>query len=231
MALLVAVASWIQPINSAFYRATFLIGSAVFLLAIFALLRGSALKFLFLTVVGLAAYSIHQGKPTGIDRQAFESVWVQSAMAYEGVPYRFGGESFMGMDSGGLLRRAMVMTQIKLAAQHLNPYFLKRAYYIWSSPFSLASLLHPTVKWVEFIGYYAPNRSVAFRPGDILISRNRSEMAIYLGDQKVLGISPKEEKVGVHLLGDSSLLLFSSWCYVLRWNPNQLGEPLMISGR
>lgn len=222
VAFLVMAASWIQPINSAFYRITFLTGLAGTLAALLLVPRKPHFKVLVLAVIGYVGFGVYRAEPSSVDRGAFDRAWVQTALSYNGTPYRFGGESFMGMDSVGLLRRSLLVTQLKMVLRTGNPHYLKVAYTIWSSPFSLASLLQPGAGWVDFVGYYAPERDVELRAGDIFVSRSRTESAIYIGDGEVLGISPRTERVAVHALGDTQLVVFSSWAYVLRWKPASL---------
>ncbi len=227
VALLVAIASWIQPINSFFYRTTFLVGLAGTVVALFVLLEKNYLRLLLLLAVVFVTYGFLKAEPSSMDRSVFDGIWVETTAGYKGSPYRFGGESLLGMDSGGLLRRSLVISQLKLVLATGNPFYLKSAYKIWSEPFSLASLLHPSNTWAELVGYYAPGRSVDLRAGDILVSRSRTEMVVYLGDGEVIGLSPSTKRVAIHPLGFTDLAVFHSWAFVLRWKPWSFDSDLL----
>lgn len=81
-----------------------------------------------------------------------------AALKYVGVPYVFGGEDASGMDCSGLVQRAFA---------------------------DLGIAVPRVVQDQADIGVEVPSLAQA-RPGDLIVTRDESHIAIYLGDGKLV---------------------------------------------
>jgi cell wall-associated NlpC family hydrolase len=75
------------------------------------------------------------------------TAYLRDLRRYEGTSYVWGGESPLGIDCSGLVRRGLIDTNIRLGVQRFSPLSLRRAASLWWHDCTAQALGDPATGW------------------------------------------------------------------------------------
>ena len=133
------------------------------------------------------------GDPADLQRS-----YVRCLKRYEGTRYVWGGENRLGIDCSGLVRKGLIIADIKTGLLTLNPQLVRTALDIWWNDCSANALLE---------GYrgYTIREALAARindipvsslmPGDLAVTAGGAHVLAYLGDKTWIEADPDVMRV------------------------------------
>ncbi|MFN7139957.1 MAG: NlpC/P60 family protein [Limisphaerales bacterium] len=149
--------------------------------------------------------------------------YVRELQGFVGVRYVWGGETGLGIDCSGLVRRAWIKTLFKEAVLTANPGLIRKAAAVWwydSSARALAAEYRG-----ETIRLFEAERiteldPMNLLPGDLAVTSDGVHALAYLGGNQWIEADPSERKViTISALQDDNLV--NGWLKVpvtiLRW--------------
>ncbi len=176
----------INPVNNATYRALGHLSIFGFMISSILLNKQTPGRVVLgLIYVGFAV-AVYNSEFRPPNPNQFTNRFVSQVKSYNKVRYRFGGESFLGMDSSGLVRRSLIVTYLKLAFFEGKVGLVKRAYSVWMEKIALSTLMLNENPYTKVIGTFQSINSLDSRilkNGDLAISSQGTLVAIYLGNK------------------------------------------------
>lgn len=152
------------------------------------LLGGYALPAIFLAIPGREEY----------DRLALRQEIVRALQRYEGVRYFRGGESFLGIDCSGLLRRGAMDGTFIHGVRTFNPLLVRKAIQLWWHDVSareMGSGAGGSARKITEAKSIATLNDKNLHPGDFAITEGGVHALAYLGDHLWLEADPALLKV------------------------------------
>ena len=180
-------------------------------------------RFLRWTLLGLylalAAFVALPGR-ADYDRAALREEVVQALQRYDGVPYVWGGENFVGIDCSGLLRRGVIDGTFLHGVRTLNPLLVRKAFALWWRDLSArdmeAGALGAAKKILEEKSLALLNDK-NLHPGDFAIPRGGMHALAYLGDHLWIEADPGERRVISLNARTTTNAWFQQPVSILRW--------------
>jgi len=152
----------------------------------------------------------------------------QAGARYEGVRYVWGGESYLGVDCSGLVRRAAIEGTLTYGVRTLNPWLVRRAMWLWWNDCSAKELgcgAGGTARKVAAADSLRLWNDKNLHPGDFAITANGVHALLYLGDHVWLEADPADWKVVRLRTGSDSSIWLEVPVSVLRWKYLELQMP------
>lgn len=210
----------VLPIRSGMLKAMMVVAAAgLWVNTIVLLRRRPAIKW---SLVGLsalaAAWLIMPGKEP--DRIRLQSAYVRSLAAYQGALYVWGGETSLGIDCSGLIRRAMIDAGLSEGFRTLNPGLVREAIALWWQDCSAAELGRGWKGRLQPVST-APSLNDAdysgLQPGDVAVTQNGLHTLAYLGDNTWIQADPGAWRVIRNRAGDPEISWFKVPVSIHRW--------------
>jgi len=173
-----------------------------------------------LTVVGWLCVPGRAGDPDVL-RQSY----VRCLIKYEGTRYVWGGENRLGIDCSGLVRKGLILANIKTGARTLNPRLVRAGLDLWWHDCTAKALRDEyraytmRLKQAQSINDIPPESVL---PGDLAITSDGSHVLAYLGGKTWIEADPNEMKVIIVEI-PSDNMWFNTPVHLVRWS--QLLEP------
>ncbi|HWB02811.1 MAG TPA: NlpC/P60 family protein [Verrucomicrobiales bacterium] len=211
----------VYPVSSGITRAG---GAALFILVWFGLAalcwKTKMIRYLWLGLTLLAGgFLLWPGRGAG-DVEALRSDYTAAMRRYDGVKYVWGGESPLGIDCSGLIRRGLIDAMFCRGIRTLNPHLVRQALALWWKDCSARDLGDGTR------GITVPVMKVKnlneldhaqLRPGDLAVTSSGVHILAYLGNLKWLEADPGAEKVLTLTAPDPNNLWFKGEMKIVRW--------------
>ncbi|HEY9840645.1 MAG TPA: NlpC/P60 family protein [Candidatus Obscuribacterales bacterium] len=149
----------------------------------------------------------------------FRMTYARALIGYEGTPYVWGGENWLGIDCSGLVRAAMIDTNLRLGLLSLSPQYLRKAFFIW---------FHDAGADTLAAGFREQTRHVLKTPslndvdyarlaqGDVMVDSNGVHTMVYLGDRTWIEADPMQSKV-IRVRVPSEIGWFKIPVSIVRW--------------
>lgn len=219
-ALLLAM-HW-YPIRFGTLRLMMVIGVALWWLGVLGLswryqavkrivLAASAVLILFLILPARSA-----------DPQKLRQEYVHALQSYEGTTYVWGGESRRGIDCSGLMRCALIDTNVRMGLTTFNPGLLREAFALWWNDSSAKAMKEEFQEKTRLIqtspGLNQLDHST-IKPGDMAVTSNGVHVMAYVGNQTWIEADPSElqgNKV-VQVKLPSRIAWFGTPVHLMRW--------------
>ncbi len=218
--LLGLIGTLINPINNETYRALTHITSFAFIVSSVLVMREMAGKAVVIVLwIGLIFF-INSQEFRAPDPNEFTKTFVDQVTSYDGVHYRFGGESFLGMDSSGLVRRSLIITYVKLAIFEGKWALLKRAYAVWNSKVALSILTLYENPYTKVIGTFQNINLIVktrLKAGDLAIGPTGSQVAVYIGGNNWVTSDSSVAKVVIERAPSDRLSVFREEIKLVRF--------------
>lgn len=169
----------------------------IFTFCVFLFRKNKYFRFLIILIASFLLFmSFFNGR--SIHKEVIRSEYINSLKKYEGSSYLWGGESFMGIDCSGLVRRGLIDTYIRLGFSRLSPQYVRKGIYLWFYDFSaeamkdgykgLTTVVLTDVKLNE-LDY---NK---IQDGDIMVTADGIHTMAYIGNQEWIQADPAKYKV------------------------------------
>ena len=175
------------------------------------LLAITVIGTLFWTLPGRAANS-----------SALRQEYVRALQSYDGTVYVWGGESRRGIDCSGLMRCALIDTNVKLGLTTLNPGLLREAFSLWWNDSSAKAMKEEYQGKTRFL-QTSPDLNqfdhTTIEPGDMAVTSNGVHVMAYVGNQTWIEADPSElqgNKV-VQVKVPSRIAWFATPVHLMRW--------------
>mgnify|MGYP003869159471 CR=1 FL=1 len=194
-AVLVALA---HPVSLGILR-LFVAASVPFLwlLGIFLVRRKRALAAA-VAVLGVLVivFSVLPGR--AIDPADLRTEYVTQLKRYKGTRYVWGGENGRGIDCSGLVRRALINANMRIAFCTANPAAFRSALDLWWHDCSALALGDQYRDFTVPVFKAESINSITnplLRPGDLAVTASGTHVLAYLGDQEWIQAEPGVMKV------------------------------------
>jgi NlpC/P60 family len=195
MALFVVV--WVQPISSRATRLALLsLGciAAVLIVCLPARRRHSAILAAVACVPPM--FGILPGR--SVDPALLRALSAQEAASYLGVRYVWGGESPLGIDCSGLVRRGLIDTYLHQSVLTLNPGLLRAGVFLWWHDCTARDLGDGHLGFTHHV-LSLPSLSAPLPPevlpGDLAVTADGVHVLLYVGGGSWLQADPSADRV------------------------------------
>ncbi len=176
-------------------------------LAVLAVSLGSAV---FLALPGRAQ----------VDVEGLRRDYVAGLQRYDHVPYYWGGESFMGIDCSGLVRRGLIDAAFCRGLRSLDPGLVRFSLDLWWHDCSAEALgqgWRGLARHVMDIPNINTLDHSKILPGDLAVTASGHHVMAYLGDRRWIEADPGAEKVVVISTQKGDNPWFHSHMTIVRW--------------
>lgn len=183
--------------------------------------RYTAIKRILLAVsAAFILFLVFPSRP--LDPQKLREEYVRTLQSYDGTIYVWGGESRRGIDCSGLMRCALIDTNVKLGLTTLNPGLLREAFALWWNDSSAKAMKEEFQGKTRFL-QTAPTLNqldhTTIEPGDMAVTSNGVHVMAYVGNQTWIEADPSElqgNKV-VQVKVPSPIAWFTTPVHLMRW--------------
>lgn len=212
-------ALWLYPVGTSLTRSAGLFLAGLGWLGLLAACwPGWMLRLVFLSAsAGATAFLALPA--AGTDREVLRELYLRQLRSYGGVRYHWGGESPLGIDCSGLIRRGLIEAQCRRALATLEPGLLRRAFALWwndTSAHVLGEGRGPTFFRFETASLNEIDHSQLL-PGDLAVTRNGAHILAYLGAQHWIQADPNAGRVVTVTAPSASDPWFRGPMRIVRW--------------
>jgi len=207
------------PIQTGSTRAILLFGSfAAWALGLFLFWRTLLLRLVFLlplvAVIGvvLLPYRI-------ADTVALRVAYVKALRSYEGVPYLWGGESRMGIDCSGLVRRGLIDAAFSEGWRTQDLGLLRTGLALWWYDTSAKAMGEGYQGRTHLLGLADSLNDADYGlllPGDLAVTEDGRHVLTFLGDKTWIEAEPRAGRV-ILQTAPSNDLWFTTHMRLMRW--------------
>ncbi|PKL75401.1 MAG: hypothetical protein CVV27_15600, partial [Candidatus Melainabacteria bacterium HGW-Melainabacteria-1] len=155
----------------------------------------------------------------GVSDAVLRDSYSRALARYEGTPYVWGGENWLGIDCSGLVRAAMIDTQLRHGLLGLSPQYLRQAFRIWfydAGADTLAAGFRQQTRVVLNTPSLNALDHSQIQPGDFMVDNQGVHTMIYLGDQTWIEADPVQMKV-IKVKVPSTIGWFKIPARIVRW--------------
>lgn len=146
--------------------------------------------------LALAGFALLPGRTLPPGR--LRSEYVAQLETYEGVRYLWGGENRFGIDCSGLVRRALIRANWKLAFATANPEGLRTGFDLWWHDCTARALRDQYRRFTVPL-FPAPSINAVdparLEPGDVAVTADGVHVLAYLGNRRWIEADPSIGKV------------------------------------
>jgi cell wall-associated NlpC family hydrolase len=220
-ALPALLAVWLFPVSDRMTRATGLALCLVIWLGLIGLCwRRRVLRHALVGVtlvsagfLTLPARHLPQGDSLRAD-------YVAGLRRYNGVAYYWGGESPLGIDCSGLIRRGLIDALCCRAIRTFDPGLVRRAFSLWWHDTTASALGQEhdglTVHLLDTLGINQLDHTKVL-PGDLAVTRSGVHIMAYLGDGHWIEADPGAGRVITVRVPENDNAWFSTPMHIVRW--------------
>jgi hypothetical protein len=194
--LTVVVALW--PTEYQITRFVFVAGlAATWTGALFLWWRRKWIRNLLLLAGALPVLAVC-GPPRLVDPDVLAADYCRTLRFFRGVPYVWGGEGLLGIDCSGLVRKALVWSQLYCGLRTVNGTLVRDAVVLWWHDASALALRDGYRGWTTEVYRHAsvagadPSR---LRPGDLAVTATGVHVMAYLGAGTWIEADPGAHRV------------------------------------
>jgi len=167
-------------------------------------------------VVG--AIALLPGPPP--DSETLRQDYVQALNAYTGTTYVWGGETRLGIDCSGLVRRGLVDANLKRGLLTLNPHLIRQAISLWWYDASAQALGEEYRDLTRRIGQADSINQIdpaSLQPGDIAVTVDGVHVLAYTGNNIWIEADPHHKRTIRVKVPDFSNPWFQVPVQILQW--------------
>ncbi len=157
------------------------------------------------------------GRPAATE--ALRADYVYCLRSFRGVRYVWGGESYLGIDCSGLVRKGLIWAQLHRGVYTLNGRLIRGSLSLWWHDCTAEALMHGyrgLVKTRFESKSIARVDPAALQPGDLAVTTDGVHILAYLGNQTWIEADP-----GARQVMEITLPNDNQWLHVpvviLRW--------------
>ena len=193
VSLIVMLGVALVPISTGFTRMVGLttIAVATLLTGILAWRSVALRSFHGALVLATALLCLGPGRP--FIPESLRAQYLSSLLAYEGSAYVWGGETRLGIDCSGLVRKGLINASIHQGIRTLNPRLLRLAFDLWwhdATAKALGEGYRGLTKSIAQVPRLAGGLPVGLMLGDLAVTSDGVHVLVYLGDSRWLEADP-----------------------------------------
>ena len=146
--------------------------------------------------------------------------YVRACSGYDGVGYLWGGESRLGIDCSGLVRRGLIDAKLWLGLTHGNAPLLWQAAGLWWHDLSALALRDGAAGATAGVVADVTLNTLDYgrlRPGDIMVTVSGVHCMVYLGDRIWIQADPTRGVVFCEVAPSRSNNWYNSAAHIVRW--------------
>lgn len=221
-AFVLFIAVWLFPVSNRMTRSA---GLVLLLLVWFGFIglcwrhRMARIGLLGLTLFLGSLLALPGHRPPAPD--TLRSDYVAGLRRYNGVTYYWGGESPIGIDCSGLIRRGLIDSLFFRGIRTLNPALIRRAFSLWWHDNSAAALGDGTAGiTVPVLSTRSVNQldHTKLLPGDLAVTRSGVHVMAYLGDRHWIEADPEARKVITVSAPSEETVWLDTPMNIVRWS-------------
>ena len=173
--------------------------------------------FVAVPLVGLAVLAL-PGRAA--DSDALRLAYVRSLSSYRGALYVWGGETSLGIDCSGLIRRALIDACLAEGWRTRNPGLFRQVIALWWKDCSAAELGRG---WKGRLDQVATATNLngadyeSLMPGDVAVTANGLHTLAYMGDHTWIQADPGAWRVITTRAPDANMTWFKVPIRLMRW--------------
>ena len=155
-----------------------------------------------------------------IDKEVIRVEYVKSLKKYDGTRYLWGGETSLGIDCSGLVRRGMIDTYIRLGIVNFSPQYIRKALYLWYNDMSAEALGKEYKNHTLLIMSNQTLNELDYgnlREGDIMVTADGVHTMVYIGNREWIQADPAEHRVLILRAPAENNLWYKTPSNILRW--------------
>ncbi|HOQ00326.1 MAG TPA: NlpC/P60 family protein [Acetivibrio clariflavus] len=197
-----------------------LITSLVFLwiYTLFVSRKSKTVKLVLILFPAILFFCLSLNGPA-IEKETIRAEYVRSLKKYEGTRYLWGGESSLGIDCSGLVRRGLIDTYIRLGIVNFSPQYIRKGLNLWFNDMSAEALGNGLKNKTILILLNQTLNTLDYGKiieGDIMVTANGVHTMVYIGNQEWIQADPKEGKV-IILKAPNENFWYNTPSNILRW--------------
>lgn len=209
-----------DPINRGITRYSFVSLLVVFTIySIYISWKSTYLRFLSLTFPTLfLLIFVIDGKK--VEGEVLRQQYIKELTKFEGSGYLWGGESKIGIDCSGLVRRGMIDANLKIGITSLNPLPIRDAISLWfydSAADALMNGYRQTTKYVSSVENLNNMDYSKILAGDFMVTQNGVHTMAYIGDKTWIEADPGILKVIKLKVPEKEITWFKVPAKIIRW--------------
>lgn len=207
------------PIQTGSTRAILVFGSfASWALGLFLFWRTILLRvFFLLPLVGAVGVVLLPYRIA--DTVALRTAYCQALRSYVGTPYLWGGESRMGIDCSGLVRRGLIDAAFSEGWRTQDLSLLRTGLALWWYDTSAKAMGEGYQGRTHLLGVANSLNEADYGlllPGDLAVTEDGRHVLAYLGEQTWIEAEPREARV-LMVKAPSDDLWFTTHVRLMRW--------------
>jgi hypothetical protein len=212
---------WLYPVSTRVTRtASVVLLTVVWFGLILIAWRVRPLRYLLLAVTGIATVFLSLPAREAPAANALRADYVAGLLRYDGVKYYWGGESPLGIDCSGLIRRGLTDSLIARGVSSLDPGLVRRGLWLWWNDCS-ARALGDNWRGVTIPLLAAPSINELdhshLLPGDLAVTSNGLHVMAYLGDRRWIEADPEVLRVITVEAPAKENIWFDTPMDIVRW--------------
>jgi hypothetical protein len=218
--LIVAILCFVFPVKTNLIRYGTVVGFVLSWLGAIILWRRYTPIVIVGALVAIATgfVAFTPGRP--IDPTMLREADIRELQDYEGVRYIWGGESVLGIDCSGLMRRGLIDAYLVVGCRTLNPAAFREAFAIYWRDCSAEEIGEGYGGKAVFI---AKTKAISqcpptlLAPGDMAVIDSPSHIMAYLGGGIWIEADPNPMQVKKIRYSDPSEIWLTSPARIMRW--------------
>jgi hypothetical protein len=220
-AFLLFVGVCLFPVSSKLTRIS---GLALFVLVWLGLLaigwKNRVFRFIGLAISALVVIFLLMPTRSGRDVAALRGEYVAGLQRYEGTHYFWGGESPVGIDCSGLIRRGLIDSLFVRGVRTLDAGLVRHALWLWWNDCTARELGEGHGMTTPLLETPSVNAldPAKILPGDIAVTANGLHIMAYLGENRWIEADPMAQRVLIVAVPSKDNVWFGPPMKIVRWN-------------
>jgi hypothetical protein len=153
------------------------------------------------------------------NKAQLENIYVHSLRFYNGCQYSWGGESLLGIDCSGLIRRGWMDANFKIGLLTFNPSCFQRSLDIWWNDCTAKSLRDGYSSRTKLLFKTSSINTIDYSrilPGDMAVVSNGTHILAYIGEQTWIEADPHQMQV-IEVKTPTQNSWFLESAAIIRW--------------
>lgn len=212
---------FINPINRKSTNLLLIISLVVLWCYILFLNRKNKITKLTLIILTIILFSLLNLNGPDVDKEIIRSEYIKSLKKYEGAKYLWGGETSLGIDCSGLVRRGLIDTYIRIGIINISPQYIRKGFYLWFNDLSAEALGNEYNNHTMLLLSNQTLNSTDYsklKAGDIMVTANGVHTMVYIGNQEWIQADPTKHKVIIVKAPDKNNSWYKVPSNILRWS-------------
>lgn len=219
--IIATIVLFINPINRTSTNLLMIMSLiALWIYSIFLIRKNKIIK-ITLILFPVILFTLLSFNGPAIDKEVIRTEYISSLKKYDGTKYLWGGETSLGIDCSGLVRRGLIDTYIRLGILNISPQYIRKGIYLWFNDLSAEALGNEYKNHTTLILSNQTVNSTDYekiREGDIMVTTSGVHTMVYIGNQEWIQADPVKHKVFISKPPDENNPWYKASSNILRWS-------------